>query len=176
MACNKLNTIADILIDFEYVKNARKRQMKTVLTTYKDINIFLGYCSQMDIYSAEFESMMSKLMLYRKEIILRYGDLLLETNIKMYKSLLIPPNKTHWFAIGIRKYKEILKYCIHYYRIAIQSALISGNEANICAVIDTIIIIDKYYKVYKKIIDCLAKHNQLLSSILQKKYMSYIQL
>ncbi len=176
MTSEELCTIADILLDFEFVKNARRQQMNESINVYKGVNVFLGYCSQLKEYTIEFEALISKIMLYRKEIITRYKDILIETNVKMFKALLIPPLKTYWYTTGVRQYKKMRRYCIGHYRKKIQQALNSSDERAVCDIIDTILIIDKHYDIYKKTIQHFINRSETFAGIMTAKYTSYIQL
>jgi len=176
MTTNELSDIADVLVDEAFVKNKRIHQMNDEIRTYKRANMFLGYCSQLKEYSVHFESLITKLMLYRKEIIKRYKYLLLENNIHVFKSLLIPPMKTQWYIKGIMQYKQITKYCIWSYRRKIQRAIDANNDKYVCQVIDTVIMADKHYNIYKSVIEYYIKKNETFASIMNEKYMSYMQL
>lgn len=173
---DELMKIADTLIDINQVKIMRTRQMNHLIEIYGQSVRFLGYCSQISNYASNNETMISKLMLYRREILLRYKDLFRDVDAKILKSLLVPPMKTKWYIQGIEQYKQMKEYCIMRYTNKIHQALKSGDEKNICKVIDSIIELDNYYDIYEKTIGVYINGDKMFADIMNKKYMSYIQL
>ncbi len=171
-----LCTIGDRLIDTATVKCRRVLQMNKAMAIYKKSTMFLGYCSQLSEYSLLFGSLTNKLMMYRKEIITRYKDVLMEYNVKLFKTLLIPPSKTYWFTRGIAQYKKMQKYCVLTYRKRIQETIDSGDKKSICDCIDTVIAIDKFYDVYADVIDYFIDKDSTFAEIMLSKYTAYIQL
>ncbi len=173
---SNLSDIGDTLLDDAMVKSRQIRAMNDAIDVYKRAVMFLGYCSQLKEYSVVFENIFTKLMLYRGNIIRQHKFLLLEQNIKIFKTLLIPPMKTHWYTKGIIQYHRITKHCIWAYRKKLQRAIDTQNEKHICQIIDTIIMVDRHYDIYKDTIVYFAEKNETVASIIQAKYMSYIQL
>ncbi len=173
---SNLSDIGDTLLDDAMVKSRQIRAMNDAIDVYKRAVMFLGYCSQLKEYSVVFENIFTKLMLYRGNIIRQHKFLLLEQNVKIFKTLLIPPMKTHWYTKGIIQYHRITKHCIWAYRKKLQRAIDTQNEKHICQVIDTIIIVDKHYDIYNDTIVYFAEKNETVASIIQAKYLSYIQL
>ncbi len=176
MENNELLMVGDQLIDINIVKERRVVQMNKTIFIYKNANTFLGYCSQLREYSIVFETLTTKLMLYRREILKRYKDLLLEKNVKLFKAMLIPPTKTYWYIRGINQHKQMRKYCIWFYKQKIQFAIDANDKKSICNYIDTIIKIDKHYDIYVELIEYFINNNETFAEIMNDKYMSYIQL
>ncbi len=176
MTTSEIGNIADVLIDFQTVDATRKQQMQDAIRTYKKATTFLGYCSRLKAYSTEFETLTSKLMLYRADILMRYKDELIVRDIKLLKALLIPPMKTFWYTRGVLQYKNIRKYCIEHYGQKLQLIVDCNDQKNIYRCVDTIIKIDKHYDIYADTVGRCAGSNKNFASLMNARYMSYVQL
>ncbi len=174
-----LNEIGDTLIDPIVVEQTRVKQMRTSIESYKKANILLGYISQLRDYAIEFESLSTKLMLYRKDILERYRDILINNQHEtIYKALLVPPSTTDWYSCGVHKYKKVKRYSIYYYKNKIEktlSAMTNGvcNESSreeLRKVLDTIITLDRYYDIYDDTIGFFMNTNTIFDSIMRETF------
>ncbi len=171
--------IADTLIDQEYIKNAqaiRIEWMKDDVLMYKRMVIILGYCSRIHNYMQNRETSIAKILLCRREILHRYRDIYRFMDKKTFMAITKPPMTTQWYYDGKEQYNKTVKICIEYYKRKIHKALLLGDEKKICKIIDRIIKWDNYYDIYEKTIGLYISQNKMFANIMNKKYMSYIQL
>jgi len=149
--------LGDTLINYEAVEQARVKYLHESMNTYKQAILLLGYFSQLREYGTEFEDLKTKIMQYRKEILQQYKDIL-EQHQDIYKSLLIPPIMSRWFIDGIKKFKHIKKYSIHYYKARINALMPEASDSkNMGELINTIIGLDRYYDIYDDTFGIIAR-------------------
>lgn len=173
-----LNQIGDTLINPSVVHHTRIKQLHSSMESYKKANVLLGYFSQLRDYAIEYESLTTKLMLHRKEILTRYRDLLIDSHNDLYKKLLIPPIKNGWYTRGIQKYKKVKSYSIFYYRQKISDAIQMNDtdDATLRKLIDTIITLDRYYDIYDDTIGFFMDTNSKFDQIMKQTFPDRIHL
>lgn len=173
-----LNEIGDTLINPVVVHQTRIKQLHSSMESYKKANVLLGYFSQLRDYAIEYESLTTKLMLHRKEILSRYKDILVTSHNNIYKKLLIPPLNNDWYTHGIQKYKKVKSYSIFYYRQKISDAIQMNdtNDATLRRIIDTIITLDRYYDIYDDTIGFYMDTNIKFDQIMKQTFPDRIHL
>lgn len=142
--------IGDSLINDAHVKKMRVKFMDEDYKVYKKANILLGYFSQLRDYDAEYENLHSRVITYRKNLLMKYKDLLTEEFDDIFKHLLISPKQSEWYLQGVQKYKKVKNYSTYYYRrclyITLEEETIDLTKLK--KIIEKIVLLDKYYRIY----------------------------
>lgn len=170
--------IGDTLIDHETVNANRIRFMQESYDTYKNANILLGYFSQLRDYKIEYDKLSDKLGLYRKDLLTRYRDLLIDQYDDMFKRLLISPSNTDWYLQGIHKFVKVKNYSIYYYRRKLYLALEdeSIDLKQLKKNIDMIDILDRYYDIYDETIIHFMRTSSRFETTMRKHFSEYIHI
>lgn len=174
----RLETICDNLIDHSYVRQNRQQRMIQSYESYKKADMLLGYFSQLRDYASEYECLIKKVFLHRKQLMSRYKDLLTDEYNDIFKKLLISPTKTEWYIHGINKYKKVKNYSTYYYRrnlyIALENETIDIVELK--KLIETIVYLDKYYDIYEETINFFMLTSDRFEQLMRMHFTDYIHL
>jgi len=150
--------IGDTLVDHNAVRKMRIEHMHSSMDTYDKANILLGYFSQLHEYSAEFESLTGKIMIYRGELLQTYKEVL-HDHQDIYKILLMPPMMTKSYADGVKKFKSIKKYSIYFYKKRVGKLLNAPlDNTTMGELINTILGLDRYYEIYDETLGAALKN------------------
>ena len=170
--------IGDTLLDVECVKANRTRFMQDAYDTYKNANILLGYFSKLRDYKVEYDDLLEKLISHRKDLFMRYGDLLIDDNESMFKTLLISPINTDWYMQGIHKFAKVKDYTIYYYRRKLYLALEdeSIDLKQLKKNIDNIDVLDRYYDIHDETIVHFMTTSSKFESTMRKHFSEYIHI
>lgn len=170
--------IGDTLIDHQAVKANRTRFMEEAYDTYKNANILLGYFSQLRDYKIEYDKLSDKLVSYRKDLLSRYKDLLIDQHDTIFKQILISPSNTDWYLQGIHKFVKVKNYSIYYYRRKLYLALEdeSIDLKQLKKNIDMIDILDRYYDIYDETIIHLMRTSSRFETTMRKHFSEYIHI
>lgn len=170
--------ICDNLIDHNYVEKVRYQRMNESFEAYKQANMLLGYFSQLRDFTFEYECLTKKVIDHRREILIRYKDMLLGQYNSVFKQLLVSPIRTGWYIQGVNKYKKVKNYTTYYYRRKLYVALESDttNMIEIKKIIETIVSLDKYYDIYDETINFFMIISDKFEQIMKKHFSEHIHL
>lgn len=173
-----LNAVGDTLIDHDVVHQNKTKFMIDSYESYTRANILLGYFSQLSDYQSEYDQLMNKVSIYRRDILAKYKIILSTDHQEIFKQLLVLPQYTKWYNQGIAKYKKVRNYSIYYYRQNLLTSLedIQPNLSLIKKNIDTIILLDRYYDIYDETIDYLMKSSNKFDIIMRRHFSDCIHL
>lgn len=178
MSEDQYDKIGDTLIDTDAVVASRTRFMREAYDTYKNANILLGYFSQLRDYKIEYDKLASKLVAYRKDLLVRYGDLLVDQHAHMFKELLISVTNTDWFLQGTHKFAKVKDYSVYYYRrklyLTLEEETIDLKQLK--KYIDMIDILDRYYDIYDETIVHLMRTSSRFETTMRKHFSDYIHI
>ena len=173
---DEFDIIGDILVDANIIKETRNRYLMESYDSYKKANSLLGYFSQLRGYTHEYDSLMGKIMEQRRELLLRYKDILTQDHPDVFKQILIPPIKTEWYHQGMGKYKKVRNYSTYYYRRKLY--IILENDAidlpRLTNIIHTIISLDKYYDIYDEIIAFFMQTSSKFERLMREHFAEHI--
>lgn len=176
--CNDLELIGDTLIDHDAVARAHLKLMRESYESYKRANVLLGYFSQLRDYRKEYECLSIKVLNHRQEFLERYRTLLMKSGADIFKHMLITPATTEWHQQGINKYKKVKNYSTYYYRRKLYIALeaVSIDKASLKKIIDTIILLDKYYDIYDETIGFFMQTSARFEQLMRQHFSDCIHL
>lgn len=172
------NNIGDALVNTDTVYASRSKFMNDAYKLYTKANVLLGYFSQLRDYDTEYQCLLNRVMQNRKDILARYKDLLTKDNIDTFKQLLILPTNNKWYLHGIHKYKKVKNYSVYYYRRKIYVVLEEETTdiKTLKKIIETIILLDKYYDIYEEIIIYFMQTSTKFEQIMRKHFSDHIHL
>lgn len=173
-----LNSIGDTLIDTEAVLRYKERTMHESYESYSRAVALLGYFSQLHDYRSEYDRLMQKVILHRKEFIDKYKLVLINEHSTKLKQMLIPPTKTDWYNQGINKYNKVKNYSMYYYRRKLYITL-EEPAVDVPAlkhILDTIISLDKYYDIYEDTIGYFMQISSRFEELMRSQFSDRIHL
>ena len=173
---HSIEYICDHLIDHEYVAMRRQSNFLEAFESYKRLNILLGYFSQLRDYSAEHSNLLENVLFQRREISIRYKDLLISEYSHIFKTLLVSPVKTEWYDQGINKFKKVKNYSTYYYRRALYIEMENStiDTEQVKKIIETIVSLDKYYDIYDETINFFMLTNDRFERLMKTHFIDYI--
>ena len=175
---NSIEYICDNLIDYEYVSKKRMQCFMDDYESYKKSNMLLGYFSQLRDYSVEYTTLTEKVLSQRRDITMRYKNILTDKCSHIFKLLLVSPTKTEWYTQGINKYKKVKNYSTYYYRrslyVALEDEIVDIQE--IKKIIEAIVSLDKYYDIYDETINFFMLTSDRFEQLMKRHFVDYIYL
>lgn len=180
MESSNIREVCDKLVDQESVVEFRHKSMLEAFEAYKNINVLLGYFSQLRDFSNEHGQLLDKIMTQRHALISQYINTLTDNtdDNSIFKQILIAPNNTDWYRQGINKFKKVKDYSLFYYRRKIFTALEAPqiDVESTRNTIKTISELDRYYDIYEDTITHFMRTNERFANLMKRHFSEYIHL
>ncbi len=176
ISSDELNNICDNLVDIRAVAKTRNDHMLESYESYKKAVALLGYFSQLNDYNNEYDELSTKIFYHRKDLLVRYKDILTNEHSDIFKQLLLAPKNTDSYRQGVNKYKKVKNYTTYYYRRKIYIALEDEtmNLKQMKKIIETIVILDKYYDIYEETVSYFMKTSDRFEKIMRNHFSEHI--
>lgn len=169
---DQFDQIGDTLINLEHVRSSRVEFLQQMFKAYKRASVLLGYLSRLRDYESEYQNLSTKVSAYRKDLLVRYKDLLMDDYETIFKQLLVAPNNTEWFNQGVHKYNKVKSYSTYYYRRNLYIVL-EEDELDLDRlkkIIEKIVLLDRYYEIYEETILYFMQTSSRFESIMRKHF------